>query len=82
MNAVLGVGGGIAAYKSAELARALMERGLRVQVVLTDAAATIHHAAYLRRAHRPQSHHRICSAPASSEETLIERRRAYRRGPG
>lgn len=38
MNAVLGVGGGIAAYKSAELARALMERGLRVQVVLTLAA--------------------------------------------
>ncbi len=38
MNAVLGVGGGIAAYKSAELARSLMERGLRVQVVLTTAA--------------------------------------------
>ena len=38
MNAVLGVGGGIAAYKSAELARALMERGFRVQVVLTSAA--------------------------------------------
>ncbi|HEV2688125.1 MAG TPA: bifunctional phosphopantothenoylcysteine decarboxylase/phosphopantothenate--cysteine ligase CoaBC [Bryobacteraceae bacterium] len=38
MNAVLGVGGGIAAYKSAELARSLMERGLRVQVVLTPAA--------------------------------------------
>src|SRR5580700_6445968 len=38
MNIVLGVGGGIAAYKSAELARALMERGLRVQVVLTEAA--------------------------------------------
>ncbi len=38
MNAVLGVGGGIAAYKSAELARALMERGMRVQVVLTPAA--------------------------------------------
>jgi phosphopantothenoylcysteine decarboxylase/phosphopantothenate--cysteine ligase len=38
MNVLLGVGGGIAAYKSAELARALMERGLRVQVVLTDAA--------------------------------------------
>jgi phosphopantothenoylcysteine decarboxylase / phosphopantothenate---cysteine ligase len=38
MNVVLGVGGGIAAYKSAELARSLMERGLRVQVVLTDAA--------------------------------------------
>jgi len=38
MRAVLGVGGGIAAYKSAELARALMERGLRVQVVMTEAA--------------------------------------------
>jgi phosphopantothenoylcysteine decarboxylase/phosphopantothenate--cysteine ligase len=38
MNAVLGVGGGIAAYKSAELARALMERGMRVQVILTPAA--------------------------------------------
>ena len=38
MNAVLGVGGGIAAYKSAELARALMERGLSVQVILTPAA--------------------------------------------
>jgi phosphopantothenoylcysteine decarboxylase/phosphopantothenate--cysteine ligase len=38
MNAILGVGGGIAAYKSAELARALMERGVRVQVVMTRAA--------------------------------------------
>jgi phosphopantothenoylcysteine decarboxylase/phosphopantothenate--cysteine ligase len=38
MNVVLGVGGGIAAYKSAELARALMERGMRVQVVMTEAA--------------------------------------------
>ena len=38
MNAVLGVGGGIAAYKSAELARALMEQGFSVQVVMTRAA--------------------------------------------
>jgi phosphopantothenoylcysteine decarboxylase / phosphopantothenate---cysteine ligase len=38
MNVVLGVGGGIAAYKSAELARALMERGMRVQVAMTQAA--------------------------------------------
>ena len=34
----LGVGGGIAAYKSAELARALMERGFTVQAILTRAA--------------------------------------------
>jgi phosphopantothenoylcysteine decarboxylase / phosphopantothenate---cysteine ligase len=37
-SAVLGVGGGIAAYKSAELARALMERGFRVQTVMTKSA--------------------------------------------
>src|ERR1700689_5543498 len=37
MKVVLGVGGGIAAYKCAELARALMERGMRVQVLMTDA---------------------------------------------
>ena len=35
---ILGVGGGIAAYKSAELARALMERDCAVQTVMTDAA--------------------------------------------
>jgi phosphopantothenoylcysteine decarboxylase/phosphopantothenate--cysteine ligase len=38
MNVILGVGGGIAAYKAAELARAMMERGLTVQVVMTRAA--------------------------------------------
>ncbi len=38
MNVVLGIGGGIAAYKAAELARALMERGAEVQVVMTEAA--------------------------------------------
>jgi len=38
MNAVLGIGGGIAAYKAAELARALIERGVTVQVVMTRAA--------------------------------------------
>jgi phosphopantothenoylcysteine decarboxylase/phosphopantothenate--cysteine ligase len=35
---ILGVGGGIAAYKSAELARALMQRDVRVQVVMTRGA--------------------------------------------
>lgn len=39
MNVILGVGGGIAAYKSAELARGLMERGAKVQVVLTASAS-------------------------------------------
>lgn len=38
MNVALGVGGGIAAYKAAELARALMERGFAVDVVMTRAA--------------------------------------------
>jgi phosphopantothenoylcysteine decarboxylase/phosphopantothenate--cysteine ligase len=35
MNVVLGVGGGIAAYKAAELARLLMRQGLSVNTVLT-----------------------------------------------
>ncbi|MEQ1946854.1 MAG: bifunctional phosphopantothenoylcysteine decarboxylase/phosphopantothenate--cysteine ligase CoaBC [Bryobacteraceae bacterium] len=38
MNVALGVGGGIAAYKAAELARALMERGFAVDVIMTRAA--------------------------------------------
>jgi phosphopantothenoylcysteine decarboxylase/phosphopantothenate--cysteine ligase len=35
---VLGISGGIAAYKSAELARILMQEGASVQVVMTEAA--------------------------------------------
>ncbi len=38
MKVVLGIGGGIAAYKSAELARLLMDRGVEVQVVMTGSA--------------------------------------------
>lgn len=37
-SVALGVGGGIAAYKAAELARALMERGFSVQVLMTRSA--------------------------------------------
>src|SRR5436309_7051505 len=38
MRVVLGVGGGIAAYKAAELVRLLQGRGHDVQVVMTSAA--------------------------------------------
>jgi phosphopantothenoylcysteine decarboxylase / phosphopantothenate---cysteine ligase len=38
MKILLGVGGGIAAYKSAELARLLIERGHEVQTIMTAAA--------------------------------------------
>jgi phosphopantothenoylcysteine decarboxylase / phosphopantothenate---cysteine ligase len=38
MRVVLGVGGGIAAYKAAELVRALEKRNHQVQVVMTDGA--------------------------------------------
>ncbi len=38
MRVALGVGGGIAAYKAAELARALMERGCVVTAIMTSAA--------------------------------------------
>ena len=38
MRVIVGVGGGIAAYKSAELVRALISRGFSTQVVMTRAA--------------------------------------------
>src|SRR6266700_913836 len=38
MKIALGVSGGIAAYKAAELVRQLQDRGIRVQVVMTRAA--------------------------------------------
>lgn len=38
MKVALGVGGGIAAYKAAELARLLQDRGWEVQVIMTAAA--------------------------------------------
>jgi phosphopantothenoylcysteine decarboxylase/phosphopantothenate--cysteine ligase len=37
MRLILGIGGGIAAYKSAELARLLMQQGHEVQAVMTQA---------------------------------------------
>ena len=73
MNVALGVGGGIAAYKAAELARALMERGFTVQVVMTARRRGIHPPADLRRAHRPQGAHQTCSAAGSAEDTLRAR---------
>lgn len=38
MKVALGVSGGIAAYKAAEIVRLLQERGIRVQVIMTKAA--------------------------------------------
>jgi phosphopantothenoylcysteine decarboxylase / phosphopantothenate---cysteine ligase len=38
MRALVGIGGGIAAYKAAELTRSLAERGVQVQVIMTKAA--------------------------------------------
>src|SRR5689334_7174545 len=38
MKIALGVCGGIAAYKAAEIVRLLQERGIRVRVVMTDSA--------------------------------------------
>ena len=38
MKIALGVSGGIAVYKAAEIVRLLQDRGIRVQVVMTRAA--------------------------------------------
>ena len=62
MKIILGVGGGIAAYKAAELARLLMQQGHEVQAVMTAAAQEfvrpLTFAALTGRkvAHRPVRH--------------------------
>ena len=65
MKVALGVGGGIAAYKAAELARALMERGFTVEVDHDFGRRGVRPASHLRRSHRAQGASRTCSARAA-----------------
>ena len=58
MKIALGVTGGVAAYKAAELVRRLQQEKIDVQVVMTSRGPGVHHSAHLRRAHRKKSHHR------------------------
>ncbi len=69
MNVALGVGGGIAAYKAAELARALMERGFTVDVVLTRAAEEFIRPLTFAALTGRKVHTHLFSA-ASAEDTL------------
>ena len=69
MNVVLGVGGGIAAYKAAELARALMERGFTVEVVMTRAAEEFIRPLTFAALTGRKVHTHLFSA-ASAEDTL------------
>ena len=50
---VLGVGGGIAAYKSADLVRRLIDQGAEVRVVMTRGGSRVHHPADHAGAVRP-----------------------------
>ena len=69
MRVTVGVSGGIAAYKAAELVRALQRQAVEVHVVMTEAAQQIRAAAHLCRAHRPQGDYqpvgRVGTAPAT-----------------
>ena len=70
MNVALGVGGGIAAYKAAELARALMERGFAVEVLMTRAAGQfVQPLTFAALTGRKVLTH-LFSAGGSAEETL------------
>ena len=69
MNVALGVGGGIAAYKAAELARALMERGFAVDVVMTRAAEEFIRPLTFAALTGRKVHTHLFSA-ASAEDTL------------
>ena len=61
MKVLLGVGGGIAAYKAAELARLLMQRGSSRAGGHDPRRGGVRPAPHLRRAHRPQGAHRPVS---------------------
>jgi phosphopantothenoylcysteine decarboxylase/phosphopantothenate--cysteine ligase len=69
MNVALGVGGGIAAYKVAELARALMERGFAVDVIMTQAAEEFVRPLTFAALTGRKVHTHLFSA-ASAEDTL------------
>ena len=69
MNVALGVGGGIAAYKAAELARALMERGCTVEVIMTRAAEEFIRPLTFAALTGRKVHTNLFSA-ASAEDTL------------
>ena len=69
MNVALGVGGGIAAYKAAELSRALMERGFAVEVVMTRAAEEFIRPLTFAALTGRKVHTHLFSA-ASAEDTL------------
>jgi phosphopantothenoylcysteine decarboxylase/phosphopantothenate--cysteine ligase len=70
MRIVLGVGGGIAAYKAAELVRALQRRGHEVQVVLTQAAGEFITPLTFAALTGKKVITSLFSAPGNSEETL------------
>ena len=55
---LLGVSGGIAAYKSVDVMRILQRRGHGVTVVMTAIGAPLRGAGHLRRAVRPPGRHR------------------------
>ena len=58
MKVALGVTGGIAAYKAAELVRLLQDRGIRVQVVMTRAAQEFVRPLTFAALERRKSNHR------------------------
>src|SRR5271156_130705 len=69
MNVALGVGGGIAAYKAAELARALMERGFVVEEEMNRAAEELIRPLTFAALTGRKVHTHLFSA-ASAEDTL------------
>lgn len=69
MRIALGVGGGIAAYKAAELARTLMEHGFTVDVVMTRAAGEFVRPLTFASLTGRKVHTNLFSE-ASSEDTL------------
>ena len=72
MKIALGVSGGIAAYKAAEIVRLLQDRGIRVQVVMTPRGAGVRSSSDLRSALRRKSYYRHVRLRTEVEQANVE----------
>ena len=79
MNIVVGVTGGIAAYKAAEMVRSLQEHRLQVQVVMTRAAQEFVRPLTFAALTGQQGHHRHVFRRGPRAQSGL-RGRTYRRG--
>ena len=71
MKVTVGVSGGVAAYKAAELVRALQAKALDIHVVMTESATRFVQPLTFAVAHRAQGHHRPLGTEHSETQSRL-----------